>query len=211
MKKQRDVIRVIHLIGAAAIGTYVYSPFSEVEWFKLTMQIIVIPALALTGIWLWKPKWFKKNKKNNLIALVILMLATLNTGQAQDKVVGGAGGFMLGFKTQHTSAFQYFVNENGPQLSNHLIQIGGEGYGLIKNWVIGGGGYHNTGDQKISGSEAYQVDGGGGYINVGYVVFNASDLLVFPLLGLGIDALGVEKRVNEDVFFELDSFLFKLL
>jgi hypothetical protein len=62
MRKQRKMIRIIHLIGAGAIGTFVYSPFSDVEWFKLIMQVLIIPSLALTGLWLWKPKWFKMKR-----------------------------------------------------------------------------------------------------------------------------------------------------
>jgi hypothetical protein len=62
MKKQRNTIRIIHLIGAAAIGTFIYSPFGDLEWFKLTMQILIIPLLTLTGMWLWKPKWFRTKK-----------------------------------------------------------------------------------------------------------------------------------------------------
>lgn len=63
MKKQRNFTRIIHLIGAAAIGTYVYSPFSDYEWFRLTMQVLIIPMLTLTGVWLWKPMWFRFGKK----------------------------------------------------------------------------------------------------------------------------------------------------
>lgn len=62
MKKQRNVIRITHLVGAAAIGTYIYSPLAELEWFRLTMQVLVIPLLTITGIWMWKPKWFRRKK-----------------------------------------------------------------------------------------------------------------------------------------------------
>jgi len=62
MKKQRDTIRIIHLIGAAAIGTFVYSPFNQLGWIILLMQIVIIPSLTLTGLWLWKPKWFRKKR-----------------------------------------------------------------------------------------------------------------------------------------------------
>ena len=63
MKRQRDLIRILHLVGAAAIGTYVYSPLKDLAWFALLMQALVIPGLSLTGLWLWKPKWFRAAKK----------------------------------------------------------------------------------------------------------------------------------------------------
>lgn len=52
MKKQRNIIRIIHLVGAAAIGTYVYSSWGSLESFKLAMQVGVIPSLAISGMWL---------------------------------------------------------------------------------------------------------------------------------------------------------------
>jgi len=60
MRKQRKIIRIVHLLGAAAIGTYVYSPYNNLEWFTWLMQLLIIPMLTLTGLWLWKPKWFRK-------------------------------------------------------------------------------------------------------------------------------------------------------
>ncbi|ADB38133.1 hypothetical protein [Spirosoma linguale] len=50
----RKLVRWIHLLGAAAIGTYVYAPWHTLTWFTLLMQIMVIPSLSLTGLWLWK-------------------------------------------------------------------------------------------------------------------------------------------------------------
>lgn len=60
---------------------------------------------------------------------------------------------------------------------------------------------------NTNGNLAYELDGGGGYINMGYVVFNTQELLVFPLLGLGLDALGIEQQINEDIAFETNQFL----
>lgn len=50
----RTLTRWIHLIGAAAIGTYVYAPWHNVAWFTLLMQLLIIPSLTLTGLLLWK-------------------------------------------------------------------------------------------------------------------------------------------------------------
>lgn len=61
--KTRNLLRWIHLVGAALIGAYVYSPWSSLTWFTLLMQIGVIPALTLSGLWMWKPKWFRRRRK----------------------------------------------------------------------------------------------------------------------------------------------------
>ena len=51
---QRATLRTLHLIGAGLIGTYVYSPWHDVAWFALLNQVLVVPALALSGVWLWR-------------------------------------------------------------------------------------------------------------------------------------------------------------
>ncbi len=50
----RTFFRSIHIIGAAIIGTYIYSPWSSLDWFTLFNQAVVVPVLALSGIWMWK-------------------------------------------------------------------------------------------------------------------------------------------------------------
>ena len=51
---ERTVFRSIHIVGAAIIGTYIYSPWSSLDWFTLLIQAVVIPVLSLSGIWMWK-------------------------------------------------------------------------------------------------------------------------------------------------------------
>jgi hypothetical protein len=52
-KDQRRFLRWLHLLSAAVIGTYVYAPWKEVLWFSLTVQVLIVPGLTATGIWLW--------------------------------------------------------------------------------------------------------------------------------------------------------------
>ncbi len=61
--KTRNVLRWVHIIGAALIGTYIYAPWSSLEWLTLLIQLIVIPGLTLTGIWMWKPQWFRFTRR----------------------------------------------------------------------------------------------------------------------------------------------------
>lgn len=51
---ERTIFRSIHIIGAAIIGTYIYSPWSSLDWFTLLNQAVVIPVLSLSGMWMWK-------------------------------------------------------------------------------------------------------------------------------------------------------------
>ena len=52
-RSQRTALRTVHLVGAALIGTYLYSPWSDVAWFALLNQAVVFPGLALSGLWMW--------------------------------------------------------------------------------------------------------------------------------------------------------------
>ena len=52
--RTRDLMRWIHLIGAAVILTFVYSPWRNEATFLLSMRVLVIPILGLTGLWMWQ-------------------------------------------------------------------------------------------------------------------------------------------------------------
>jgi len=172
------------------------------------MQAVIIPLLTLTGILLWKPKWFKANRKAPTLLLFLLSLFFMTgNAQAQEKLRGGSGGFMVGFKSYNTSAHQFFIPDGGPTIGDNIIQFGGEGYGLLNQWVIGGSGYMSQGDQTEENNLQYQIHGGGGFFNVGYVVHHTQEILAFPLFGIGVDALGINRRVEEDIAFEPDRFL----
>ena len=58
--RTRNVMRWIHVIGSAAIGTFVYSPWRNEPVFLGLIQILVIPILSLTGLWMWQGHRLKK-------------------------------------------------------------------------------------------------------------------------------------------------------
>ena len=51
---KRNVFRTIHLIGATIVGAYVYSPWKELEWFGLLNKAVIVPALTVSGLWMWQ-------------------------------------------------------------------------------------------------------------------------------------------------------------
>lgn len=46
--------RITHLVLAATLGVYLYSPLGDVAVVELTVQLLVFPALTLSGLLLWK-------------------------------------------------------------------------------------------------------------------------------------------------------------
>lgn len=56
--------RLLHLLLASALGTYLYSPLGDVGAAQLAVQVVLFPALALSGLLLWQAprlrRWFRQ-------------------------------------------------------------------------------------------------------------------------------------------------------
>ena len=50
----RFIFRLIHLIFSIPIIGYVYSPFDQLPNYAPVVRFVAIPAIALTGLWMWK-------------------------------------------------------------------------------------------------------------------------------------------------------------
>ncbi|OGX27806.1 MAG: hypothetical protein A2705_05135 [Omnitrophica WOR_2 bacterium RIFCSPHIGHO2_01_FULL_52_10] len=56
----RAILRWIHIILGLTIMCYVYSPWATKASFQIFIKFIVVPAIAITGIWIWKFSAFNK-------------------------------------------------------------------------------------------------------------------------------------------------------
>ncbi len=59
-QKERKVIRRLHIIGGTLLAVYVYSPWSAIQAVDLVMEIVILPLLITSGLWLWKGMIVKK-------------------------------------------------------------------------------------------------------------------------------------------------------
>ena len=59
-KNLRNAIRIIHLIAAATLGVYFYSPLAGDETLRLIIQFITLPGIVLTGTALWQQAYLNK-------------------------------------------------------------------------------------------------------------------------------------------------------
>jgi len=61
--KNRTRMRWVHIATGLVVGTYIYSPWSGLPWFDTAVKAVILPALALTGIWMWQQgrirRWLK--------------------------------------------------------------------------------------------------------------------------------------------------------
>ena len=59
-KNLRILIRIIHLMAAATLGLYFYSPVAGDVTLKLIIQFVTLPSILLTGIALWQQAYLNK-------------------------------------------------------------------------------------------------------------------------------------------------------
>ena len=64
-KNLRNVLRAIHLVIAALVIAYIYSPMGSLEWFGNFVKIST-PILTLTGIVMWQMPTVTKFLKRQL-------------------------------------------------------------------------------------------------------------------------------------------------
>lgn len=209
MSTQRKLIRIIHLVGAAAIGAYVYSPYGELEWFTRAMQIGGIPILTISGLWLWKPKWFsfQSGAKVMVMSLIagsaLLNPAASSAQEPEPKITwrGGTGSFYIGFKSFDATNLDFFLPTGASSFGSGLRQLGGDGYFLVNKLVIGGGGHYTRGDHFSFDGNRYGINGGGGYLTLGYQIWQKQGFILFPYTNIGLEALSVDKELEADVLF----------
>ena len=65
-KTGRGRLRAFHLVASAVLGTYVYWPWASEPWFRLLTQVVVLPLVALSGLWMWRGhqlvSWLKSER-----------------------------------------------------------------------------------------------------------------------------------------------------
>ena len=51
---KRSIVRWVHLILSIPIIGYIYSPFEEIPNYAPLTRYFFVPALALSGLWMWQ-------------------------------------------------------------------------------------------------------------------------------------------------------------
>jgi hypothetical protein len=50
----RTIFRWIHLVLSIPIIGYIYSPFENIPQYAPAVRFVFLPAMALSGLWMWK-------------------------------------------------------------------------------------------------------------------------------------------------------------
>ena len=51
---KRSILRWVHIVLGIPIIGYVYSPFENLPQYAGPTRFVFVPALVLTGLWMWK-------------------------------------------------------------------------------------------------------------------------------------------------------------
>ena len=51
---KRSILRWIHIVFGIPIVGYIYTPFEELHGFAWMIRYFFLPALVLSGFWMWK-------------------------------------------------------------------------------------------------------------------------------------------------------------
>lgn len=62
---KRSIPRWIHLVFSIPIIGYIYSPFDQLPNYAPVVRFIAIPAIALTGLWMWTAHALARRSSKN--------------------------------------------------------------------------------------------------------------------------------------------------
>lgn len=51
---KRLILRWIHIVFSIPIIGYIYSPFDQIPNYAPVVRYIAVPAIVLSGLWMWK-------------------------------------------------------------------------------------------------------------------------------------------------------------
>ncbi|MDX2162977.1 MAG: hypothetical protein SF162_16800 [bacterium] len=71
-KQFRNNMRIVHLLTAVVVGTFIYSPWSADPTFAAAVRFIVLPLLSLTGLIMWQQarlgKWIRQRTASSSVS-----------------------------------------------------------------------------------------------------------------------------------------------
>ena len=57
---ERKIIRWLHIVLSIPVIGYIYGPVARIPNAAAAVQFVFFPLIVLSGLWLWKGHWIKK-------------------------------------------------------------------------------------------------------------------------------------------------------
>ncbi len=70
---ERSIIRWLHILLSIPIIGYIYGPVSEIPEAAIAVRWVFFPIVIISGLWMWKGHWLKKQFKSEAKKPVVRM------------------------------------------------------------------------------------------------------------------------------------------
>ncbi len=130
--------------------------------------------------------------KNTRLLLVMSLALSCSLARAQ-RQSEGRGFFTISWEQSNLDKLNASLADYGyGALSNQFYGMGGLGYGVVKNFILGGEGYALWGNKTDSKGYHLTASGGYGLFNFGVLVHHKKLCNIYPYCGVGGGALSLK-------------------
>lgn len=145
-----------------------------------------------------------------LIAAALMSQGISGSAQAQEKIRGGKGYFMLGGNIVDIDALNTSLQSQGyPEFSDEFLSLGGGGHFIINRFIIGGEGHgFIERDERATlddGNFETSLTAGYGFFDLGYRLFSTGGFTLYPMVGIGGGAMNL--KITESAAPSFDDVL----
>ncbi len=131
--------------------------------------------------------------KNLLLLLFCSLLLSNSTEAQQTKRYGGIGFFSFGMADlQQPGLNAQLTAASYTPLQSRQLSVGGEGFGIINNFLLGGRGGSMGRQQFSSANNTGSIQNSYGSFLLGYTFALSKKLLFYPLVGFG----GIDSEIT---------------
>lgn len=147
------------------------------------------------------------NSLHKILTTLFLIFTILSVnGISKDKKSGGMGFFATGYQMIDIKELNSRLKLFGlPQFDKSYVSLGGGGFGILNNFVIGGEGHGLVGSDLSNQSYQTNLTAGYGLFDMGYLIYSSNGLKIFPIIGFG--GGGIDLRINEKNLVDFDQVL----
>ncbi len=139
--------------------------------------------------------------KKGLIIVILLSLASIMLAIGGKSIYGGFGWFEFGTQSMDIDELNDVIDSGyGLKLDDMFYTIGGGGYSIIDNFMIGGEGKGILANSDSDQTKKVTYSGGYGMLNMGYMLYRNKNIGIYPKLGIGGGGMTLEIAENGAYF-----------
>jgi hypothetical protein len=115
-------------------------------------------------------------------------------------MMGGAGFFAIGITQFDLVDLNSTLSDAGyGEFGHNFLSTGGGGYGILKNWVIGGEGFYFTRQTVTDSNRTASINGSTGMFRLGYVILSKKGFYLYPMAGVGGGVFEMQLKQSDSI------------